>query len=149
MPEGVAVAPLELPIDHFLPHDYVPDEKVRLQVYQELAAATQEVHLQTMARRLKDRFGALPGPVENLLFSLRVKLLAQAAGLVSVNLSDGALELRLPADHDVDLESVASRHRHVNAKRSRVEFGWRAAGEDWRDALADVLTDIGRLRAAA
>ncbi|MHB8509804.1 MAG: transcription-repair coupling factor, partial [Candidatus Dormibacteria bacterium] len=67
------LSPLELPIDHYLPADYVPDEKVRLQVYQELAAASREVQLQTLARRLKDRFGTLPGAVENLLFSLRVK----------------------------------------------------------------------------
>jgi transcription-repair coupling factor (superfamily II helicase) len=144
-----AVTPLELPLDHYLPHDYVPDEGVRLQVYQQLAAATSDAELQTQARRLKDRFGSIPGPVDNLLFSLRVKLAAQAATVRAVHVDQGSLELRVsPADRR-DLGAVAGRHRHLEAKRSRLRFGWQAAGGEWQDQLLRILSDLAGQPAAA
>ncbi|MEA2645375.1 MAG: hypothetical protein QOE92_458 [Chloroflexota bacterium] len=147
--ERPAVQPLELPLDHFLPHDYIPDERVRLQVYQELAAATEETQLLTQARRLKDRFGALPGAVENLLFSLRVKLAAQAARVAAVTIDGDSLELRMPAGDERDLAEVAARHRNVSARRSRLRFGWTAAGDTWQEALLRVLADLQPDSAAA
>jgi transcription-repair coupling factor (superfamily II helicase) len=149
MPVGAAVAPLDLPLDHYLPHDYVPDEKVRLQVYQELAAATKEAQLQTLARRLKDRFGPLPGAVENLLYSLNVKLLAQAAGLVSITSSVGTLEMRMPPSHELELVAVANSHRYVTARKSRLELDFKAAGESWQEVLLEVLAELADLRPAA
>ncbi len=140
--EVPAVTPLELPLDHYLPHDYVPNEKVRLQVYQQLAAAASDAELQTQARRLKDRFGAVPGPVENLLFSLRVKLAAQAAGIRAVHVDDGDLELRMAADDDRNLGPVAARHRHLQARRLRLRFAWRQAGSDWQQQLLRIIADL-------
>ncbi len=141
--EVPAVTPLELPLDHYLPHDYVPNEKVRLQVYQQLAAAATDAELQTQARRLKDRFGAVPGPVENLLFSLRVKLAAQAAGIRAVHVDDGDLELRLGPEDGRDLGPVAERHRHLQARRLRLRFAWREAGSAWREQLLRIMADLG------
>ncbi|HXA43069.1 MAG TPA: transcription-repair coupling factor [Candidatus Solibacter sp.] len=143
------VTPLELPLDHYLPHEYVPNEKVRLQVYQQLAAAATDAELQTQARRLKDRFGAVPGPVENLLFSLRVKLAAQAAGIRAVHVDDGDLELRLAPDDGRDLGSVAERHRHLQARRLRLRFAWREAGSAWQDQLLRIIADLGAEARAA
>jgi transcription-repair coupling factor (superfamily II helicase) len=147
--EVAAVAPLELPIDHFLPHEYVPDERVRLQLYRELAAAPGEAQLVTLTRRLRDRFGPPPGPVENLFFSLRVKLLAQAAGLKALVLDGDVLELRLPSAHGLDLAAVASRHRNLEARPTRLHFSWTGSGDAWRDQLLTVLADLGKLSAAA
>jgi transcription-repair coupling factor (superfamily II helicase) len=146
--ERPAVQPLELPLDHYLPHDYVPDERVRLQVYQELAAATDESHLQTMRRRLKDRFGPPPGPVENLLYSLRVKLVAQAAGLAAVNVDGDFLELRLAPGDLRDLAAIAAGHRHLQAQRTRLRYGWRAA-ERWQEELLRILAELAGQPAAA
>jgi transcription-repair coupling factor (superfamily II helicase) len=147
--ETPAVTPLELPLDHYLPHDYVPDERVRLQVYQQLAAATSDAELQTQARRLKDRFGQVPGPVDNLLFSLRVKLAAQAAAVRAVHVDEGELELRVAPGDARDLAAVAGRHRHVEARRSRLRFGWRAAGGGWQDELLRIIADLAAQAAAA
>jgi transcription-repair coupling factor (superfamily II helicase) len=143
------VTPLELPLDHYLPHDYVPDERVRLQVYQQLAAASSDAELQTQARRLKDRFGQVPGPVDNLLFSLRVKLAAQAAAVRALHVDEGELELRVGPSDTRDLGAVAGRHRHVEARRSRLRFGWKAAGGGWQDQLLRILSDLGGQPAAA
>jgi transcription-repair coupling factor (superfamily II helicase) len=147
--EAPAVAPLELPIAHYLPADYVPDEKVRLQVYQELAAAGSDTGLSTMARRLRDRFGAAPAPVENLVYALRVKLAAEAAGLRALAIDGESLELRLPPGHGRDLGSLAVSHRNVTARPNRLRFAWQAAGGDWQEELLRVLEELARLSPAA
>jgi len=143
-----AVNPLELPIDHYLPHDYVPDESVRLQVYQQLAAAADAAALDTQARRLKDRFGALPGPVENLVYSLRVKLAAQAAGVSAIHGDGEALEIRLH-DNSVDVARLASRHRDVEATRTRLRFMVARSGERWRERLLALLDELREEATAA
>jgi transcription-repair coupling factor (superfamily II helicase) len=143
------VSPLELPLDHYLPHAYVPDERVRLQVYQQLAAASSDAELQTQARRLKDRFGQVPGPVENLLFSLRVKLAAQAAAVRALHVDEGELELRVAPGDARDLAAVAGRHQHVEARRSRLRFGWKVAGGGWQAQLLRILSDLAAQPAAA
>ncbi|MDQ6746675.1 MAG: transcription-repair coupling factor, partial [Candidatus Dormibacteraeota bacterium] len=144
-----AVNPLELPIDHFLPHDYVPDESVRLQVYQQLAAAPTDAQLNTQARRLRDRFGPLPGAVENLVYSLQVKLAAQAAGVAAIQDNAGTLEIRLHDGEPVDLGRLAERHRDVQASRTRLRFQWVQAGEAWRERLLALLTELREVRAEA
>ena len=147
--EVKAVNPLELPIDHFLPHDYVPDESVRLQVYQMLAAADSAASLNTQARRLRDRFGPMPGPVENLLYSLRVKLAAQSAGVAAIQEVGDALEIRLHDVEAVDIAHVASRHHEVEASRTRLRFAWSRMGDSWRDRLVALLDEVRDERAAA
>jgi transcription-repair coupling factor (superfamily II helicase) len=147
-----AVQPLELPLDHFLPHSYVPDERVRLQLYQELAAATDDAQLKTWERRLKDRFGALPGPVENLLYSLRVKLAALDAGLVAVNIDGDTLDLRIAQGDPRDLAAIAAGHRHLSTRGTRLRFGWRAAQQasgEWQEPLLRILADMARQPVAA
>ena len=144
-----SVNPLELPIDHYLPHDYVPDESVRLQVYQQLAAAGTEAALDTQARRLKDRFGPLPGPVENLVYSLRVKLAAQAAGVSAIQGDGQELEIRLHDNQGVDIARVASRHRDVEATRTRLRFQLARSGDGWRERLLALLDELRQEVAAA
>jgi len=143
-----AVNPLELPIDHYLPHDYVPDESVRLQVYQQLAAASTAAALDTQARRLRDRFGVLPGPVENLVYSLRVKLAAQAAGVSAIQGDGQSLEIRLHDTANIDIAGVASRHRDVEATRTRLRFQLARAGDAWRERLLALLDEL-RVEGAA
>jgi transcription-repair coupling factor (superfamily II helicase) len=140
--EVKAVNPLELPIDHFLPHDYVPDESVRLQVYQQLAAAPDEAQLNTQARRLRDRFGPLPGAVENLVYSLQVKLAAQAAGVSAIQSDAQMMEIRLRDADAVDLAGLAARHRDVAATSTRLRFQWARAGEGWRERLLALLEEL-------
>jgi transcription-repair coupling factor (superfamily II helicase) len=52
--------------------------------------------LDVMVEEMQDRFGEMPQEVENLFFQLRVKLLAERAGLASVNVESGQLVMRYP-----------------------------------------------------
>jgi transcription-repair coupling factor (superfamily II helicase) len=140
---------LALPLPHYLPRDYVPDEKVRLQVYHELAAMGEEA-LEQAPQQLEDRFGRLPDPVRNLLFSLRVKHAARRAGLTAIEVDGNWLDLKFSASQDVDLGHLEAQFRSVIALRpGKVRLNLEAAGKRWKDTLMDILGEMARLDRAA
>ena len=143
MPAGLT---LDLPIEHFLPREYVPDEKLRLQVYHDLAAVVDEQGLESAERNLADRFGKPPAPVRNLLYALRVKLLARAAGIAAVETDGDWLVMRLPAGWNGDERRLESQFRSVLYVRfGKVRISMTQAGAQWKERLLDVLGEIERL----
>jgi transcription-repair coupling factor (superfamily II helicase) len=143
MPAGLT---LDLPIEHFLPKEYVPDEKLRLQVYHDLAAVVDEQGLEAAERNLADRFGKPPAPVRNLLYALRVKLLARAGGVAAVETDGDWLVMRLPAGWNGDERRLESQFRSILYVRfGKVRVSMTQAGAQWKERLIEVLGEIERL----
>jgi transcription-repair coupling factor (superfamily II helicase) len=65
--EPLAEVRVELPIDAHVPHDYVPGERLRLEVYRKIAEAADAAALDAITEELTDRYGAPPAPVRNLI----------------------------------------------------------------------------------
>jgi transcription-repair coupling factor (superfamily II helicase) len=57
---------LELPIDAFLPHDYVDSERVRLDIYRRLAGAKSADDVEQVDQEVIDRFGPYPNRCQPL-----------------------------------------------------------------------------------
>ncbi|HEX6539028.1 MAG TPA: transcription-repair coupling factor, partial [Candidatus Dormibacteraeota bacterium] len=149
--ESPAQVTVSLPLAAFIPAEYVSDETLRLRCYQDLAGCTGERELEQRVRGLVDRFGPLPATVEALIYSLRVRLLASAAGVLAVETARGlrptdsgprGLVIRLPLDHGLDLRSVASQFRGVTATPSQLHMD---TSHEWREPLLAVLRELGRL----
>ena len=149
--ESPAQVTVSLPLTAFIPSDYVSDETLRLRVYQDLAACATERDLDQRVRGIVDRFGPMPASVEALIYSLRVRLLAAAAGALGVETERGlrpagtaprALVVRLPLDHGLDLRSVASQFRGVTSTPSQLHLD---TSHEWREGLLAMLRELGRL----
>jgi transcription-repair coupling factor (superfamily II helicase) len=76
---------IELPVDAHLPHDYVPGERLRLEMYKKLAAVVDEQQLAEIEAELDDRYGTPPEPVSNLLEVARLRTVARQAGVADVS----------------------------------------------------------------
>jgi transcription-repair coupling factor (superfamily II helicase) len=87
---------IDLPIDAFLPDDYVPDEPAKLELYRRLGRVATASELSAVRGELEDRFGPLPPPVERLLEVARLRFTAEAAGIASLSREDGQLVVRFP-----------------------------------------------------
>ncbi len=87
---------VDLPLAVEIPGEYIADQTTRLKLYRRMADLNSRDQLDLIAEELKDRFGELPQEVINLLYQLRVKLLAELAGLASVNSESGQIVLRYP-----------------------------------------------------
>ena len=139
--ESPAQVTVTLPVAAFLPAEYVSDERLRLRCYQELAACVSESELDQRARGLVDRFGPMPAPTSALIDSLRVRLLAAAAGALGVETERGrGVVIRLTLAHGLDLQSVAAQFRGITATPSQLHLG-----DAWQATLTPVLRELGRL----
>ena len=82
---------IELPLSGALTTEYVPDRTLRLQLYRRMAGLRTLDEVEMMRSELSDRFGTPPPEVDNLLYQLRVKVLAAEAGIVSIGSEGGQI----------------------------------------------------------
>ncbi|HET7172726.1 MAG TPA: transcription-repair coupling factor [Nocardioidaceae bacterium] len=75
---------VDLPVDAHLPSEYVPSERLRLEMYKRLAELRTAESVEEVTAELTDRYGEPPAPVSNLLAVARLRLRARAAGLTDV-----------------------------------------------------------------
>ena len=84
--EEVPEVRIELPVNAHLPHDYVPGERLRLEMYRSLATATDDAAVDAVVEEMQDRYGPLPEPVQALVAVARFRNRARAAGVTEVML---------------------------------------------------------------
>ncbi len=77
---------VELPVDAHIPHDYVTGERLRLEAYTRIAAIDSAADIAAVREELADRYGAVPGQVENLLAVARLRAVARDAGLTDITM---------------------------------------------------------------
>jgi transcription-repair coupling factor (superfamily II helicase) len=104
--EGVQI---NLPLPVYLPESYVPDETLRLQLYRRLAGLTTEKEIATMGQELEDRFGELPEPVANLLYQLRLKVLALESGVQAISIDTGQIVVKATGLEHLDRDGLQRR----------------------------------------
>jgi transcription-repair coupling factor (superfamily II helicase) len=135
---------IELPLQAFLPEDYVPEENLRVKMYQRMTILRSEDELDNLRQEMEDRFGLLPPATEDLLYVLRVRLLASRAGVQAVGREDSSLVLKLNAR----AQERASRIAAHFGRRAWVGRGqmWLALSEEqggWREMLVALLLQLG------
>jgi transcription-repair coupling factor (superfamily II helicase) len=141
--ESPAQITVSLPLPAYLPTDYVSDERLRLRLYQDLAACATEAELEQQGRGLVDRFGVPPQPVQALLLSLRVRLLAAACAALGVERDAATVTIKLPLGHGYDLDAVVRQFRSsMTASPTRLRIDTGKAG--WEDVLVSALRELGR-----
>ena len=134
---------LNLPLDHFIPRSYIRDERLRLQAYRELAAAEDEPQLDGVFRSLKDRYGAPPAQLDNLAYSLRVKLLGQRLGLQSVVADGPEIVLTVDPDRQLDVDELVRRSAgRLRVTPNRLKL---RRGEEWKRELLELLAAMEEL----
>jgi transcription-repair coupling factor (superfamily II helicase) len=137
-PMGLPVN-VDLPIAIGIPETYVPDTNLRLRLYRRLADLTDKSTLDALAAEFSDRFGPLPEMLTNLFFQMQVKLLAEAAGLVSIGMESGQIVLRYPAPPEgTEPKRLPDLGTGI---RSGKNAYWCLFGKDgdWRIRLLEVL----------
>jgi len=86
-------AVIDVKLDAFIPNDYVPQVSQKIAAYQQLAAARSESAVDEIAAGLRDRFGALPGPLENLIEVTKLRTIALEKGVTRVVIDESRLTL--------------------------------------------------------
>jgi len=135
---------LDLPLDHFIPRSYIRDEKLRLGAYRQLAGAEDEDELESILRSLKDRYGNAPPQLDNLAYSLRVKLKGQGMGLRGVIAEGHDIVIRVDPQRFLDVEELSRRLAgRISLGPNRIKM--RRQGEDWQQDLLRLLDEMAQL----
>ncbi|MEJ2706365.1 MAG: transcription-repair coupling factor [Anaerolineales bacterium] len=132
---------VELPLPISIPADYVPDKNVRLGLYRRMAQMRSLREVEALKEEFNDRFGPVPENVNNLLFQLRVKLLAEHAGLSSVTGEGGQLVLRFPEGSPPS--HLADINGSIRVGKTALWMPYKTI-PDWTDELLNVLQRLNR-----
>ncbi len=85
---------IELPADGYLPEDYVPDQRLKIDLYRRLTRITNEEDLAEFRDELADRFGPRPEPVDQLIRLTELRILANRWRVTSILREDDFIVLR-------------------------------------------------------
>jgi transcription-repair coupling factor (superfamily II helicase) len=134
---------VDLPMSIGIPVDYVPDQNMRLRLYRRLADVQNEVDIDALAEEFVDRFGALPEPVDNLFYQLKVKMRAEEAGLASVSVENDQIVLRYPAlPEHAPVRNLPYLGPGIRAGKNAYWMPYTAHLEDWRERLLEALSAV-------
>ena len=140
---------IDLPFTAHLPASYVGDLNLRLALYQRMAAVTTLDGADKLAKELRDRFGPPPPAVENLLFAVRIRALALAADITSIQQVGHELVVQTsggvpPRER---LQRLSLKGLRAGPAQARLDL--EALGEAWPEALLDVVTTLAETSAPA
>ncbi len=137
---------LNLPIPAYVPEDYLPEEKLRFRLYRRLAGITTLAGIDEMAKELEDRFGDMPEPVANLLYQLKLKLLALEGEVKSVVTEVGLIVVRADSLEHIDRAGLERRlGSATKVTRRQVSLPLHPNQEVWQAELEKTLRLIGRM----
>ncbi len=111
----------DLPVPAFLPDDYMPQERDRLNLYRKMSNIRTEEDIKALQDEMRDRFGPLPAPVFNLIRVLKIRVHLLNAHLRGISKSETEVLVRLkPGDRfaDSDTAAVYARLNKMTDKRT-------------------------------
>ena len=77
---------IELPVDAYLPEDYVSSERLRLEIYTKIAEAGSEGEREAVRAEMIDRYGKIPPQAERLFRIAGLREMCKEAGLAEVTM---------------------------------------------------------------
>ena len=138
-----AGASVDLPLDSYLPDEYIGDRTLKVNFYQRLANLSRPEQVDAMSAELNDRFGAPPPPVQNLLAMVRLKVEAAALGFEAIALKDN--EVILTVRRTIVPNRIALYRRFRNEARVQqgvIRIPRRLFGTNWFEQLRELLPAI-------
>jgi len=99
---------IHIPIEAFIPADYIAHDNQRLLFYKRLSVLEDEAEIEEIAGELQDRFGPLPPPLVNLLEVIRLKMWLSAFSVQRFELKDNRVALAFVPDGAISPEKLVA-----------------------------------------
>lgn len=134
---------VDLPLDVHLPEHYVEEEDLRLGIYRRMAGLSTLEEIERMRQELEDRFGSLPEEAENLMYLLRLKILASQAGVEILSAERSGIAIGLGSLAEIkrrrSQDLLPARLRIVE---DRLLLPISVRGADWQQQLERILGEM-------
>jgi transcription-repair coupling factor (superfamily II helicase) len=134
---------VDLPLDAYLPDEYIGDRTLKVNFYQRLASLSQPEQVEAMAAEMNDRFGALPPSAQNLLAMVRLKVEAAQLGYESIAVKDNAFVLTVRRSIVPNRIVLYRRFRNeALVQQGVIRIPRRLLGQNWLGQLRELLPAI-------
>ncbi|MCE5257436.1 MAG: transcription-repair coupling factor, partial [Chloroflexi bacterium] len=131
---------IDLPLSTYLPEAYLEDNTLRLRLYRRLARVESMDEIEELTAEMSDRFGGIPEPVNNLLYILRIRLLAAQTGVSSVGMEEGRIALSLVQSLPPTLaRRIEALDQRISARGGRI---WVNKEDGWQAGLEQLLRSL-------
>jgi transcription-repair coupling factor (superfamily II helicase) len=107
---------IDLPWEAYLPREYVPGQKLRIEVYRRLSRIRSHESLEDFQTELRDRYGPIPEVTEWLVRLADLRLLATHWQIASIHLegkglegTEGPVDVVIGYRHPRKIETLAKR----------------------------------------
>jgi transcription-repair coupling factor (superfamily II helicase) len=138
------VARVEIGIDAHVPASFIGYEAARVDLHRRIASAASLDELADLRAELRDRFGEIPEPVDNLIFLGEVRVTLQNLGADSLSVRQHRLVitgLNLPAGSRERLRERDRRYVYAPVT-GQLTLGFKGEDKGPRQIVRQVLDDI-------
>ncbi len=110
---------IDLQLNAYLPSSYITNQEQKIDLYQRIYSLSSREEVKEVEAEMRDRFGAPPSPVKNLLAAASLRILARIMGIASLQQQDGVVEITFNPGVKID----GARYRPgAGRTRERVAF---------------------------
>jgi transcription-repair coupling factor (superfamily II helicase) len=118
----------------------MPHPPLRLQIYRRMAGLATMDEIEDMEGELQDRFGSLPEATANLLYQLRLKVLALRVGVQAISAQEGQIAIHVTPLKDTARQQLQKRlGGRARVSQRQVWLPLHEREEVWRRELVEVL----------
>ncbi len=134
---------IDLPLDAYLPDEYIGDRTLKVKFYQRLANLNRPEQVEAMGAELSDRFGTPPLPVKNLLAMVRLKVEAATLGFEAISAKDNEFVLTVRRTVVPNRIVLYRRfHNEARVQQGVIHIPRRLLGSNWMEQLRELLPAI-------
>ena len=138
---------MELGIPANLPEEYIQDLSTRLGIYHRFVGVGSLGDVDSMEEEFLDRFGPLPWQAQNLLYVVRLKVMAGKAGVQSITRDGDLIVLRL---HDEVGGARPALQRRLGKEaavgNAQIRLDLSGLTDGWESPLVATVATLGEFR---
>jgi transcription-repair coupling factor (superfamily II helicase) len=97
---------INLNLEAYLPEAYIPDVNQRLNVYKRASLIEDMEGIYALGEELKDRYGSLPAPAENLLRVIEIKIRARILSIEKIERHADRIRFNFSSDTPVEPQKL-------------------------------------------
>ncbi|HBE43994.1 MAG TPA: transcription-repair coupling factor [Deltaproteobacteria bacterium] len=107
--EEEVIPEIAIPVDAYIPDAYIGDGTQKLLTYKRLSRIRDDKELKEMEEELKDRFGNIPEPLQNLLDIISLKCFLQRIKVKKLEYSDHHIIFHVTRHTPLSMEKIVQR----------------------------------------
>jgi transcription-repair coupling factor (superfamily II helicase) len=134
---------IDLKLTAYIAQDYIENTRSRFNIYQRLAKCNRIKTLEEIEEELTDRFGDIPEETANLLYMVKIKMIASGVGIESI-FNDGdrvILSFKEGAMPD-NRKLVQLRGKALIIGNRQIRIDLDRAGPGWKELLRQLLENL-------